>query len=171
MANKTSPSEGGPGTLQRGKACLRCRKRKMRCDGSKPACQQCTRAKKGETCEYDDGKGKTRTQLLRETIVRLEHRVRELEDPDYVSPAVTLYDPHHFRGFSESPPSSSYDSAGDASFSAGHSPFPSESTHSPEGSWSHLPGVSASPPLFSPDIFFHEPQPHIQPPVDLAQML
>lgn len=126
----------------------------QRCDGSKPACQQCSRAKKGDTCEYDDGKGKTRTQLLRETIVRLEQRVRELEDPEYVSPAVTLYDPH-MRGFSESPPSSSYDSA-DASFSAAHSPFPSgarftcigwpnnllcclESTHSPEGSWTHLP--------------------------------
>lgn len=141
----------------------------MRCDGTKPACQQCSRAKKGETCEYDDGKGKTRTQLLRETIARLEHRVRELEDPEYISPAVTLYDPH-LRGFSESPPSSSYDSAGDASFSAGHSPFPSESTHSPEGSWSHLPGASVSPPLFSPDIFFQE-QPPIHPPVDLAQML
>ncbi|KAJ7252117.1 hypothetical protein B0H12DRAFT_1233997 [Mycena haematopus] len=171
MANKTSPAEGAVGTLQRGKACLRCRKRKMRCDGSKPACQQCTRAKKGDTCEYDDGKGKTRTQLLRETIVRLEQRVRELEDPDYISPAVTLYDPH-LRGFSESPPSSSYDSTGDASFSAGHSPFPSESAaHSPEGSWGHT-GASASPPLFSPDIFFQDPihHPH-RPPVDLAVML
>ncbi|KAJ7646575.1 hypothetical protein FB45DRAFT_177962 [Roridomyces roridus] len=159
MANKTLPADT-PGTLQRGKACLRCRKRKMRCDGAKPACQQCSRAKKGDSCEYDDGKGKTRTQLLRETIVRLEHRVRELEDPDYISPAVTLHDPH-LRGFSESPPSSSYDSTG-------HSPFPSESTHSPEESWSHLP--SASPPLFSPDAFFQEPQ-LIQPPVDLAAML
>ncbi|KAJ6594581.1 hypothetical protein B0H19DRAFT_65665 [Mycena capillaripes] len=171
MANKTSPAEGAAGTLQRGKACLRCRKRKMRCDGSKPACQQCTRAKKGESCEYDDGKGKTRTQLLRETIVRLEQRVRELEDPEYISPAVTLYDPH-LRGFSESPPSSSYDSAGDASFSAAHSPFPSESAaHSPEGSWSHS-GVSASPPLFGSEMFFQEPQTHqIHPPVDLAMML
>ncbi|KAJ7803484.1 hypothetical protein B0H14DRAFT_2887702 [Mycena olivaceomarginata] len=161
MANKTSPAEGAAGTLQRGKACLRCR---SRCDGSKPACQQCTRAKKGDTCEYDDGKGKTRTQLLRETIVRLEQRVRELEDPDYISPAVTLYDPH-LRGFSESPPSSSYDSA-ENSFSAGHSPFLS-------GSWGHTVG-SASPPLFGgPDMFFQEPQVHhpIHPPVDLAVML
>ncbi|KAJ6507398.1 hypothetical protein C8R47DRAFT_92897 [Mycena vitilis] len=173
MANKTSPAEAASGTLQRGKACLRCRKRKMRCDGSKPACQQCTRAKKGDSCEYDDGKGKTRTQLLRETIVRLEQRVRELEDPEYISPAVTLYDPH-LRGFSESPPSSSYDaydSAGDTSFSAGHSPFPSESLgHSPEGSWSQ--SVSASPPLFGPEAFFQDTQaPHIHPPVDLAAML
>ncbi|KAK6996989.1 fungal-trans domain-containing protein [Favolaschia claudopus] len=178
MANKTLLAEGAT-TLQRGKACLRCRKRKMRCDGAKPACQQCTRAKKSETCEYDDGKGKTRTQLLRETIVRLEQRVRELEDPDYISPAVTLFDPRSLRGFSESPPSSSYDSA-DASFSAGHSPFPSAESpaHSPEGSWGQgHSGASASPPLFAPDIFFQEPQmqqpqPHqFQPPVDLATML
>ncbi|KAJ7049951.1 hypothetical protein C8F01DRAFT_1181078 [Mycena amicta] len=175
MANKTSPADGVHGTLQRGKACLRCRKRKMRCDGAKPACQQCARAKKGDACEYDDGKGKTRTQILRETIIRLEHRVRELEDPEYVSPAVTLFDPHTFdhqtlRSFSESPPSSSYGSA-DASFSAGHSPFPSDSAsaHSPEGSWSQ--GVSASPPLFGPDMFFQEPQSQINPPVDLALML
>nr|GAT44451.1 predicted protein [Mycena chlorophos] len=144
----------------------------QRCDGAKPACQQCTRAKKGDACEYDDGKGKTRTQILRETIVRLEHRVRELEDPEYVSPAVTLFDPHTFdpqtlRSFSESPPSSSYSSA-DASFSAGHSPFPSESAQSPEDSWSQ--GVSSSPPLFGPEMFFQEP-PQIHPPVDLALML
>ncbi|KAF7322228.1 Fungal-trans domain-containing protein [Mycena kentingensis (nom. inval.)] len=174
MANKTSPVDGGHhATLQRGKACLRCRKRKMRCDGAKPACQQCARAKKGDACEYDDGKGKTRTQILRETIVRLEQRVRELEDPEYVSPAVTLFDPHTFdpqalRSFSESPPSSSYGSV-DASFSAGHSPFPSESAaHSPESSWSQ--GVSASPPLFGNDMFFTEPQ-TVHPPVDLALML
>ncbi|KAJ3722647.1 hypothetical protein C8R42DRAFT_579974, partial [Lentinula raphanica] len=61
----------------------------QRCDGNRPACQQCTHAKKPEGCEYDDGKGKTRTQILCETIQRLEQRVRELEDPEYISPAVT----------------------------------------------------------------------------------
>ncbi|KAJ7213038.1 hypothetical protein GGX14DRAFT_619987 [Mycena pura] len=165
MANKTSPAEGTvPGTLQRGKACLRCRSGtdiSQRCDGAKPACQQCTRAKKGETCEYDDGKGKTRTQILRETILRLEQKVRDLEDPDYVSPAVTLYDPQALRGFSESPPSSSYGSA-DASFSAGHSPFPSGASLP-----SRPPKVLTPPPC---RLFFQEPQPQI-PPVDLALML
>ncbi|CAK5265903.1 unnamed protein product [Mycena citricolor] len=166
MAHKNAHPDNVPGTLQRGKACLRCRKRKMRCDGAKPACQQCSRAKKGDACEYDDGKSKTRTQILRETIVRLEHRVRELEDPEYLSPAVALFDPH-IRGFSESPPSSSYDSA-EASFS--HSPFPSDSAHSPEGSWCNN-AVSPSPPLFSPELFFPDPEPQFQPPMDLAIML
>jgi hypothetical protein len=62
-------------------------------------------------CEYDDGmcersshvhvglihplgKGKTRTQLLREHIGRLEQRIRELEDPEHAAPGIALYDPH-----------------------------------------------------------------------------
>jgi hypothetical protein len=95
----------------------------MRCDGAKPACQQCTRAKKGDGCEYDDGKGKTRTQLLRENIARLEQRIRELEDPEYTSPSVTLHDPHTHR-LSESS-SSSIGSPGSTAYSNSHSPFPS----------------------------------------------
>jgi len=99
------------------------RKRKMRCDGMKPSCQQCTRAKKAEACEYDDGKGKTRTQILRETIVKLEQRVKELEDPEYISPSVTLFDPHfHSRSSSSS---SSFGSPESSYVSTSHSPFPS----------------------------------------------
>ncbi|EGO00414.1 hypothetical protein SERLA73DRAFT_73137 [Serpula lacrymans var. lacrymans S7.3] len=162
MANK-SPADTPPPTLQRGKACLRCRKRKMRCDGVKPACQQCVRAKKPECCQYDDGRGKTRTQLLRENIERLEQRIRELEDPEYTSPSVTLYDPHlHQRSGSSS--SSIAGSPGSPGFSAVHSPFPS-ATNSPHGSW--IQGVpSPSPTPFSDP--WHEEQ---QPTVELAQML
>ena len=66
----------------------------QKCDGVKPACQQCRKAKKPDQCEYDDGKGKTRTQILRENIQRLEARIKELEDPDHAAPAVQLFDPH-----------------------------------------------------------------------------
>ncbi|KAG9220372.1 hypothetical protein CCMSSC00406_0006637 [Pleurotus cornucopiae] len=166
MATKTEAASIA-GSLQRGKACLRCRKRKMRCDGVKPACQQCIRAKKADGCEYDDGKGKTRTQILRETIARLENRIRELEDPEYISPAVTLYDPNlHQRSGS----SSSISSAGGTPLSASHSPFASDSTNSPHDSWTHLPGVpSPSPSPFSPDLYFEEAK--VQPPFELALML
>ncbi|KAJ4490932.1 hypothetical protein J3R30DRAFT_3278101 [Lentinula aciculospora] len=156
MANK--PTFTDKGTLQRGKACLRCRKRKMRCDGNRPACQQCTHAKKPDGCEYDDGKGKTRTQLLRETIQRLEQRVHELEDPEYISPAVMLHDPHAHQSESSS---SSYDSPGSTPVSISHSPYPSgsfllpshkpnlftstESTNSPSETWTHLPANIFSP--------------------------
>ncbi|KAI0743678.1 hypothetical protein C8Q80DRAFT_1107019 [Daedaleopsis nitida] len=152
---RKSTSSTGPVPLQRGKACLRCRKRKMRCDGSKPACSQCVRAKKGDGCEYDDGKGKTRTQLMREHIARLEMRVKELENPEQSAPSMTLFDPHAISSYySESSSSSSYDSPGKLSFSASASasptPFeqdPHRSMHSPLSldsseidprTWNHL---------------------------------
>lgn len=46
--------------------------RMQRCDGAHPACAQCVRAHKQQECAYDDGRGKTRTQALRERILRLE---------------------------------------------------------------------------------------------------
>ncbi|OCH91680.1 hypothetical protein OBBRIDRAFT_825183 [Obba rivulosa] len=126
MAESRAPTTTpGPSTLQRGKACLRCRKRKMRCDGMKPACQQCVRAKKPEGCEYDDGKGKTRTQLMREHIARLELRIKQLEHPEQSSPAITLFDPHAPSPYySESSSSSSHGSPGIASVPPSASPSP-----------------------------------------------
>ncbi|KAG6850977.1 hypothetical protein H0H93_005846 [Arthromyces matolae] len=142
-----------------------------RCDGSKPACQQCVRAKKADGCEYDDGKGKTRTQLLREHITRLEQRIHELEDPEYVSPAVVLYDPHENSRSCSS--SSSFSS--DTSLYNSHSPlsFPSDSSPtSPNTSWASLhPTTSPSPSSFVPDIFFDDQQTRFQPPLELARML
>ncbi|KAL1746447.1 hypothetical protein HDZ31DRAFT_34192 [Schizophyllum fasciatum] len=152
---KASSDKASPATnsLQRGKACLRCRKRKMRCDGIKPACQQCIRAKKADCCEYDDGKGKTRTQLLRENIARLEARIRELEDPDHVSthpPPIRLQQ----RKTSGSSPSSLGSPLG-TPISATHSPFPSESSSPPKtGSWTSLPTVGSPDSAF--DIFFDD---------------
>ncbi|KAH7107230.1 hypothetical protein BKA62DRAFT_649392 [Auriculariales sp. MPI-PUGE-AT-0066] len=65
--------------LMRGTACLSCRKRKMKCDAAKPACNQCTKANRPHDCEYDDGKSKSRTQVMQEKILRQEQRIRELE--------------------------------------------------------------------------------------------
>lgn len=146
----------------------------MRCDGVKPACQQCARAKKADACEYDDGKGKTRTQILRETISKLEQRVRELEDPDYISSNVPLFHPgpQHL-GHSRSNSSCSSFESLSPYLSAPHSPFPSEpSPASPHGSWSQLQGLpSPSPSHFSPEIVFDAPTTHLQPGTDLAQTL
>ncbi|KAI0338286.1 hypothetical protein BDW22DRAFT_1409640 [Trametopsis cervina] len=135
MAEKRTATPGPSTTLQRGKACLRCRKRKMKCDGAKPACQQCVRAKKSEACEYDDGKGKTRTQLMREHIQQLELRIKELESTDYRhSPSVTLFDPHAPSPYlSESSSSSSHDSPGGFSLSTSASPVPFSLVFRPGG--------------------------------------
>ena len=97
----------------------------QRCDGAKPACQQCVRAKKADACEYDDGKGKTRTQLMRERISLLEARIKELESPEVTSPPITLFDPHAPSPyFSESSSSSSHGSPAALSLSASASPIP-----------------------------------------------
>ncbi|KAG2365372.1 hypothetical protein BDR07DRAFT_1374335 [Suillus spraguei] len=140
------------------------RKRKMRCDGSKPACQQCVRAKQHDACQYDDGKGKTRTQLLREHIERLEQRIRELEDPEYTSPSVTLYDPHR-HGRSESSSSSLTGSPASTGFSLSVSSFSPSANNSPQSSW--IQGIPSPSPTPFTDIYHEEPQPTIE----LAQTL
>ncbi|THG95981.1 hypothetical protein EW026_g5767 [Hermanssonia centrifuga] len=155
-------------TLQRGKACLRCRKRKMKCDGAKPACQQCVRAKKGDGCEYDDGKGKTRTQLMREHIAKLELRIKELESTEVSSPPVTLSDPHAMSSYlSESSSSSGHGSPGNFSVSASASPIPfplDGETPSWEDQWASMADFAAASQV--PDPFSAD-----DPPVELAQML
>ncbi|TCD63276.1 hypothetical protein EIP91_005766 [Steccherinum ochraceum] len=65
--------------LQRGKACLCCRKRKMKCDGVRPVCTQCIKASRGNECKYHDKKQISRTQLLQQKVAKLEARLRELE--------------------------------------------------------------------------------------------
>ncbi|PIL30675.1 transcription factor [Ganoderma sinense ZZ0214-1] len=68
-----------PTALQRGMACLCCRKRKMKCDGARPVCAQCTKANRGDECQYYEKKRTSRTQLLQAKITKLEARLRELE--------------------------------------------------------------------------------------------
>ncbi|KAJ7577548.1 hypothetical protein C8J56DRAFT_1031517 [Mycena floridula] len=74
-------------TLQRGLACLCCRKRKLKCDGTRPVCRQCTKADKVDECQYDDHRQKSRTQKLREKLTMLEERIRELESDGHVGPS------------------------------------------------------------------------------------
>ncbi|KAF7293823.1 Zn(2)-Cys(6) binuclear cluster domain-containing protein [Mycena chlorophos] len=65
--------------LPRGKACMTCRRRKIKCDGRKPACGQCRRTPgTADDCEYPI-EGRSRTQQLEETIKRLHERIGELE--------------------------------------------------------------------------------------------
>lgn len=83
--------------LQRGMACLCCRKRKMvilthlpyrpstltatcqKCDGLRPVCTQCLKANRGTECQYHEKKHISRTQLLQQKVAKLEARLRELE--------------------------------------------------------------------------------------------
>ncbi|KAK7449724.1 hypothetical protein VKT23_013199 [Stygiomarasmius scandens] len=67
--------------LQRGLACLSCRKRKLKCDGKKPVCSSCIKMKRADECEYEDRRQKSRTQKLKEKLKKLEDRIKELEGP------------------------------------------------------------------------------------------
>ncbi|KAH9926098.1 uncharacterized protein B0H18DRAFT_1085062 [Fomitopsis serialis] len=73
--------------LQRGMACLCCRKRKMKCDGLRPVCSQCLKANRGVDCQYHEKKHVSRTQLLQQKVAKLEARLRELESEQAESSA------------------------------------------------------------------------------------
>ncbi|KAF7353766.1 adenylate kinase [Mycena venus] len=77
MPSRKSAAAAAP--LQRGSACLCCRKRKLKCDGTRPVCNQCIKMNRDDECEYDDKKQKSRTQKLKEKLSILEQRLRELE--------------------------------------------------------------------------------------------
>ncbi|KAI0746719.1 hypothetical protein C8Q80DRAFT_1105387 [Daedaleopsis nitida] len=79
--------------LNRGAACLPCRKLKARCDGNKPACGRCNANNRPDDCEYATGAEVTRSRLLEENIALLEARIRELENPHEGAPSVQLHDP------------------------------------------------------------------------------
>lgn len=150
-------------TLQRGKACLRCRKRKMRCDGGPGACNQCKRSKRGDACEYDDGKGKTRTQILRDTIDRLQQRVKDLEDPEYVHQHVQLHDPRR-----SSASLTLVDPSATPSISAANSPFSSGSSRD---SWNGADYTSPSPtPMVLIGNGYAHPETSL-PPYEIAMMM
>ncbi|KAK7037528.1 hypothetical protein VNI00_011020 [Paramarasmius palmivorus] len=95
--------------LQRGLACLSCRKRKLKCDGKRPVCSSCTKMKRPEECEYEDKKQKSRTQKLKEKLAMLEERIRELEGPGPEEASGSGSGFGSGSSSSSSPPGGSYD--------------------------------------------------------------
>ncbi|CAE6433835.1 unnamed protein product [Rhizoctonia solani] len=71
----TRPSEIR--VLDRFGACLVCRKRKLRCDGTKPECNRCRTS--GCTCQYQDPAHRSRTRVLQDRIKDIEGRIQEIE--------------------------------------------------------------------------------------------
>ncbi|TVY73279.1 Citrinin biosynthesis transcriptional activator ctnR [Lachnellula suecica] len=68
---------GGDSTVPKPKriACIICRKRKLKCDGSKPACSTCTRL--GHDCSYDEVRRKSGPK--RGYVKALEERLKQVE--------------------------------------------------------------------------------------------
>ncbi|EIM80995.1 uncharacterized protein STEHIDRAFT_134710 [Stereum hirsutum FP-91666 SS1] len=111
--------------LDRGKACLTCRRRKMRGDGARPVCGQCSRAGKPSDCEYLNAEGRSRTIILEERIAALEHRIREFEDPEAVSASeILLHDPLQGVPVPPSPSMSAHSSSLSHSSTASIEPAP-----------------------------------------------
>ncbi|CAE6420204.1 unnamed protein product [Rhizoctonia solani] len=73
----TTPGVDYP-VLPRGGACLVCRRRKQKCDATKPQCNECVSA--GRNCQYEDDTYRTRTQSLQDQIKELEAQIRVLEE-------------------------------------------------------------------------------------------
>ncbi|KZS89630.1 hypothetical protein SISNIDRAFT_489056 [Sistotremastrum niveocremeum HHB9708] len=72
-------------SLERGRACLICRKRKLRCDAARPHCGQCFKSKREDDCQYDDGVHKSRTRILLEQIDKLQSQIKDLEAGQSIS--------------------------------------------------------------------------------------
>ncbi|KAJ7124627.1 Zn(2)-Cys(6) binuclear cluster domain-containing protein [Mycena crocata] len=145
----SSPTLHSPrSNLPRGKACMNCRRRKIKCDGQKPICSQCLRAPAtAEDCEYPL-EGRSRTQQLEETIKKLQARIGELEIEGKES--IFLHEPYE---------------TGDVSFMAMEIPELVDSWASP-GSGSVSPPSSSrvATPNFSSsssDLVLEEPPPNI----------
>ncbi|KAK0224807.1 Zn(2)-Cys(6) binuclear cluster domain-containing protein [Armillaria nabsnona] len=98
MSSPSSIRNSAP--LHWGQACIHCRRRKMRCDGARPICGQCTRGNRSEDCQYRDSQGRTKMEVLEENISRVEARIRELETPQEQGPPVLLSDPYSVNGSS-----------------------------------------------------------------------
>ncbi|EUC62559.1 NADPH-dependent diflavin oxidoreductase, putative [Rhizoctonia solani AG-3 Rhs1AP] len=70
--------------LARYQACLLCRKRKQKCDATKPECQECLAL--GSKCQYENERYRTRTELLQNKIRELEEQIRGFEQRSSQSP-------------------------------------------------------------------------------------
>ncbi|KAL4789676.1 hypothetical protein BDV19DRAFT_396740 [Aspergillus venezuelensis] len=73
VSSPTQAPVGRSPHRRRALACIRCRRRKVRCDGAEPACSNC--AKAGEECFA----GRAASAVSRNRLYYLEQRVRELE--------------------------------------------------------------------------------------------
>ncbi|KAJ6538130.1 hypothetical protein B0H19DRAFT_1038373 [Mycena capillaripes] len=67
--------------LQKGQACVNCRRRKIKCDGKRPMCGPCSRYSVAfADCEYAES-GPSNSQMLEDQIAILQARIEELESP------------------------------------------------------------------------------------------
>ncbi|CAE6491137.1 unnamed protein product [Rhizoctonia solani] len=65
--------------LNRGAACLECRKRKLKCDAAKPHCGACVKSSRQDRCIYEAIRNKNLADQLEERVNQLERMVERME--------------------------------------------------------------------------------------------
>ncbi|KAJ6514347.1 Zn(2)-Cys(6) binuclear cluster domain-containing protein [Mycena vitilis] len=93
MAKEGSNSHLSESSTTKAKACINCRRRKIKCDGVRPKCGPCSRSMGFQDCEYAED-GLTRTQILEDQIAILEARIEELEKPQELRSTLVLNNPY-----------------------------------------------------------------------------
>ncbi|CAE6521204.1 unnamed protein product [Rhizoctonia solani] len=77
MADRYGLTKDSNRALHRGTGCHVCRTRKVKCDGTRPACSRCVKSR--TDCTYDEEIKKSKITLLRDEISELKKRIQELE--------------------------------------------------------------------------------------------
>ncbi|KAJ7434675.1 hypothetical protein FB451DRAFT_1571872 [Mycena latifolia] len=89
--------------LQKGQACINCRRRKIKCDGDRPMCGPCSRYSVAfGDCEYTQH-GPSSGQMLKEQISILQARIEELEKPKHQRLTLTMPRASASHGYTASP--------------------------------------------------------------------
>ncbi|KAG8727105.1 hypothetical protein FRC12_022803, partial [Ceratobasidium sp. 428] len=65
--------------LNRGAACLECRKRKLKCDAAKPHCGACVKSGRESRCIYEAIRNKNLADQLEDRVNQLERMVERME--------------------------------------------------------------------------------------------
>ncbi|CAE6440814.1 unnamed protein product [Rhizoctonia solani] len=76
--------------LNRGAACLECRKRKLKCDAAKPYCSACVKSGRQDRCIYEAIRNKNLADQLEERVNQLERMVERMEREGFTG-ATGLY--------------------------------------------------------------------------------
>lgn len=86
-ASTTEPNANEPvrtvRVLMRGNACISCRRRKQRCDGTRPVCQQCIRFNRVSECVFEE-RPRTQAEMLEDRVRELEALIAQAQAPSTV---------------------------------------------------------------------------------------
>ncbi|KAL5636278.1 hypothetical protein ACGC1H_004931, partial [Rhizoctonia solani] len=133
--------------LNRGAACLECRKRKLKCDAAKPYCGACVKSGRQDRCIYEAIRNKNLADQLEERVNQLERMVERMErEGSAATTGLTPAPTHGLDAGFDVTPGTSYASASGSSMAASGIPAPTGNYES----WSRLPEESHN---FLVDIF------------------